>query len=141
VIGIGRLLSDTNLTPEQAQYVQMINSSGHLLLTIINDILDFSKIEAGLLSLNFAPHNVADVLESACMLCYDLAMRKSLTLSWHVDPSLPPWLLLDSAHLQQILLNLLSNGEWRNAQRVAGWEFGRDHQAHCPCALCFCVCV
>ena len=36
VIGIGRLLADTTLTLEQQQYVQMINNSGHLLLTIIN---------------------------------------------------------------------------------------------------------
>ena len=36
VIGIGRLLSETDLTLEQQQYVQMINNSGHLLLTIIN---------------------------------------------------------------------------------------------------------
>ena len=36
VIGIGRLLADTSLTLEQQQYVQMINNSGHLLLTIIN---------------------------------------------------------------------------------------------------------
>jgi GAF domain-containing protein len=36
VIGIGRLLYDTQLTLEQQQYVQMINNSGHLLLTIIN---------------------------------------------------------------------------------------------------------
>jgi hypothetical protein len=36
VIGIGRLLADTQLTLEQQQYTQMINNSGHLLLTIIN---------------------------------------------------------------------------------------------------------
>jgi hypothetical protein len=35
VIGIGRLLYDTPLTLEQQQYVQLINNSGHLLLTII----------------------------------------------------------------------------------------------------------
>jgi len=35
VIGIGRLLADTELTGEQQQYVQLINNSGHLLLTII----------------------------------------------------------------------------------------------------------
>ena len=40
VLGIGRLLADTQLTLEQQQLVSMITNSGHLLLTIINDILD-----------------------------------------------------------------------------------------------------
>ena len=39
VLGVSRLLQSTPLTTEQEQYVQMINNSGHLLLTIINDIL------------------------------------------------------------------------------------------------------
>jgi signal transduction histidine kinase len=38
-----------------------------------------------------------------------MAASKGLCLSWFVDPSLPPVLLIDSTRLQQILLNLLSN--------------------------------
>ncbi len=109
VIGIGRLLSETPLSLEQRQYVQMINDSGHLLLTIINDILDYSKIEAGHLKLNMCSHNVGDVVEAAVMLTYDMATSKGLSLSWYVEPSLPAALMLDSTRLQQILLNLLSN--------------------------------
>jgi two-component system sensor histidine kinase/response regulator len=109
VIGVGRLLADTRLSLEQQQYVSMISDSGHLLLTIINDILDYSKIEAGQLTLNLGSHNMCDVVEASVLLCYDMATSKGLTLSWFVDPALPPSLLLDSTRLQQILLNLLSN--------------------------------
>ena len=52
VLGVGRLLADTNLSLEQQQYVSMIQNSGSLLLTIINDILDFSKLEAGQLKVS-----------------------------------------------------------------------------------------
>jgi len=109
VIGIGRLLSDTQLSLEQQQYVQMINHSGHLLLTIINDILELSKLEHSGVSLNFSSHNPSDVVESAALMCYEMAVSKGLTLSWSIEPSLPPRLFIDATRLQQILLNLLSN--------------------------------
>jgi len=48
IIGVTDLLLDTELTPEQAEYVRMVKSSADSLLTIINDILDFSSIKAGL---------------------------------------------------------------------------------------------
>lgn len=51
IIGISRLLTDTTLSIEQSQYVQMIMNSGHLLLSIISDILDLSRIEAGKLTI------------------------------------------------------------------------------------------
>ena len=87
----------------------MINNSGHLLLTIINDILDYSKIEAGQLKLSLFPQNIVDAVETAILLCYDMATSKGLSISWYIDPSLPASLLIDATRLQQILLNLLSN--------------------------------
>ena len=133
VLGISRLLADTNLSLEQQQYVTMITNSGHLLLTIINDILDFSKIEAGQLRLSRGAHNVNDVIETAVMLTYEMAQSKGLHLSWFVDPSIPPSLLVDSTRLQQILLNLLSNGAVKSKHQLK--EEDQFHSLNNP----FCI--
>ena len=52
VLGMGRLLLETELRPEQRTYAEAITQSGEALLTLIGDILDFSKIEAGMLQLD-----------------------------------------------------------------------------------------
>lgn len=57
VIGISEVLSDTELTATQKDYVDTIETSSQLLLSLINDILDFSKIESGMLQIN--PHSTS----------------------------------------------------------------------------------
>src|SRR6202022_3895913 len=45
ILGMTDLALETQLTPEQRDYLGMIKSSSQQLLAVINDILDFSKIE------------------------------------------------------------------------------------------------
>src|SRR5262249_49110925 len=46
VLGMTELVMETQLNPEQREYVGMVKTSAESLLSIINDVLDFSKIEA-----------------------------------------------------------------------------------------------
>ncbi|HEY5084651.1 MAG TPA: histidine kinase dimerization/phospho-acceptor domain-containing protein, partial [Rhizomicrobium sp.] len=51
VLGMGKLLLETDLKPDQRSYAEAITQAGEALLTLIGDVLDFSKIESGALTL------------------------------------------------------------------------------------------
>jgi PAS domain S-box-containing protein len=109
VIGMAEILSDTELTAEQRECAEIIQTSGDTLLAIIDDILDFSKIESGRLELEQRPFNLRDCLEEALDLLASKAAEKGLEMAYIVDEQTPETLLGDVTRLRQVLMNLLSN--------------------------------
>jgi PAS domain S-box-containing protein len=109
VIGMTTLLLDTELTPEQQEFVETIRTSGDALLTIINDILDFSKIEAGRMELESQPFDLRECVESALDLLASKAAEKNLNLAYVISENMPVGIIGDMTRLRQILVNLLSN--------------------------------
>ncbi len=109
VLGVTQVLLETPLSLDQRQYVDMIQSSGELLLTVINDILDFSKIEAGRMELEEAEFELLPVLRETLDLVAVTARHKGLQVALDVQPDLPSWVAGDAVRLQQVLINLLGN--------------------------------
>ncbi|MEO1208177.1 MAG: response regulator [Cyanobacteria bacterium J06638_20] len=109
VIGMTELLLETDLSPQQRDFVETLGNSGESLLAIINDILDFSKIEAGKLDLQPAPFDVQSCVENAVDLVAPKASAKWLNLAYKVDADVPARLVADEHRVRQVLVNLLSN--------------------------------
>ncbi len=109
ILGMAEVLLQGNATDEQRQYLEMIRSSGDLLLHVVNDVLDFSKIEAGRLELSPTAVDLrarlADTLHHVAV----SARRKRLQLVCRVAPDVPDEVLIDPVRLRQIVLNLVNN--------------------------------
>jgi len=109
VLGMIQLLTSTDLTPEQKEYIAAIDFSSQGLLNIINDILDFSKIEAGKLNFEMKPFSLAEVVHKVVQINAFGAEEQGLKLSETIDSSLPAMVVGDQYRLYQILVNLVGN--------------------------------
>jgi PAS domain S-box-containing protein len=109
VIGMTDLALDTDLTPEQRDYLETVKSSAGSLLDIINDILDFSKIEARKLELERVPFSVRDVVKATIKDLSVQARQKQLSLHYHFAADVPDIAIGDPGRLRQVLMNLVGN--------------------------------
>lgn len=109
VIGMADLLSATQLSTEQRQYVEIILRSSHSLLSLLNGILDFSKVEAGALKLENEIFNPHEMVIMACEIMTATAHSKGLKLIHEMDAKIPDCIQGDPLRLRQILLNLIGN--------------------------------
>lgn len=109
IMGMTELAFNTELTPEQHEYLDAVRISADSLLKLINDILDFSKIEAGKLELIEVEFSLRDALSDTMTMMAVQAHKKELELVYHVSPEVPDAVIGDPGRLRQILVNLVGN--------------------------------
>src|SRR5579863_4252777 len=111
VLGMAGQLAKTKLDDRQRFYLDTIYSASESLLVILNDILDLTKIRAGKLALERIGFQPMAVLSRAVQVMMHRAEEKGLILRiGFYDPGLSGVLIGDPYRLNQVLLNLLSNG-------------------------------
>lgn len=109
IIGIADLLSESELQPEQSEYVNIIKNAGESLLAQINNILDFSKIDAGMLELESIDFDLYEQVKMAASIFAKEITDKKLEFATHIAPEVPQFIVGDESKLRQIFINLLSN--------------------------------
>jgi len=111
IIGMSHLLSGTRLSPEQKEYVHILQNSSNILLNLISDILSFSKIESGHMEVQHRQFNLYELVHSLTH-TFELKMKKKpVKMILEYDNQLNHYLIGDDILLNQVLLNLLSNAE------------------------------
>jgi signal transduction histidine kinase/CheY-like chemotaxis protein/HPt (histidine-containing phosphotransfer) domain-containing protein len=109
VIGMSDLLLDTDLSPQQLDWVTSIKSSGDKLMSILNEILDQSKLEAGKLEISPSDFHLASLVRDNTNLFGPSITSKGLTLDIKLDDDLPEAIHADSLRIGQVLSNFISN--------------------------------
>ncbi|MFI4920950.1 MAG: histidine kinase dimerization/phospho-acceptor domain-containing protein, partial [Gammaproteobacteria bacterium] len=109
VLGYTKLLTSTNLTSEQKDYVGTIRVSSESLLAIINDTLDLSRLEAGKLLIDEVDFDLLELIESTLEMLAPIAYQKRLELIRVIPAEVPLHLRGDPLRMRQVLTNLLSN--------------------------------
>jgi two-component system, sensor histidine kinase and response regulator len=110
IMGMTELVLDTELDPEQRNYLNLAKVSADSLLSLINDVLDYSKIEAGKLEIDAINFSLGDSLGDTMKTLSLRAHQKGLELAFEIEPSVPDALVGDPGRLRQIIINLVGNG-------------------------------
>ena len=109
IIGMTDLALGTEMTEEQAEYLDTVKVSAHVLLDIINEILDFSRIEAGNLQLEPIEFDLREIVKSVVKSLELQAKEKGITLAAEMVADVPEIVVGDSGRVRQILNNVIGN--------------------------------
>ena len=120
IMGMVRLLLDSNLTREQKEYAQTIQDSSDAMLALLNDILDFEKIEQGKMTFENISFDLHRLIQGVTTLMNGHATQKNIELRTKIGESLPRYVKGDPTRLRQVLLNLTGNAvKFTNQGHVA----------------------
>ena len=111
ILGYAQILEDSQtMSEEEKKDIDIIKECGLHLLKLINDILDLSKIEARKLDLVTSQFHFPSFLQGVAEICRIRAEQKGINFYYYPDKNLPICICADEKRLQQVLINLLSNG-------------------------------
>ena len=109
VIGLAQALARTELTAEQTEMLELIQSSGHTLQTLLSDILDLARVESGKMDIAREPFDLPRAVREAAQLYAASAAEKGLSFYVDIAPDAAVWVEGDVVRLKQVLTNLVSN--------------------------------
>ena len=109
IVGLSRMLRDTDLSDEQFSWVSTIYASAITLGNIFNDIIDLDKLDRDKLELSLKTVSLRDFTQELASIIRLLAADKSLELVTEIQEPLPQLVEVDGTRLRQILWNILFN--------------------------------
>lgn len=109
IIGMSNLTLQSNLTADQRENLNIVNSCADLLLNVINDILDYSKIEAGKMTIDSIQFDLYKLLDDTFKAHLFKVREKGLKYKYQIGDGIPRLVVGDPKRLQQVLNNLVSN--------------------------------
>ncbi len=110
IIGFAQLVELDESEPQKLQNIGEIVRAGRHLSLLIDDLLDISQIEAGELTISLEPVQLDLALTEAVSLITPMAGKAEIQIRIRPGGDEATQVLADRRRVQQVLLNLLSNG-------------------------------
>lgn len=102
------ILSHPDNVEKVMEYGNKILASGEHLLNLINELLDMSRIEADVIRSDIKAVNLIDQAKTMYDICHENAIGNGIELEYHTNLQ-DENLYVDELHLNQILMNVISN--------------------------------
>src|SRR5439155_10885308 len=109
ILGLLRILLESDLDREQRGIVEIAQNSGRTLLSLVNDTLEFSRLEAGKVELDPVDFDLTASAHEVAALLGPIANEKGLAFDCWIAPEVPRYLHGDPGRMRQVLMNLVSN--------------------------------
>lgn len=120
ILGMTRLLLETELDDEQRRYAEVVEDAAGGMMTLINDLLDMSRLARGDVAVRPEPFDLHRLVRGSLDVVRPRLDPARVRLEVDVDPAVPAWVEGDAGRLRQILVNLLANALKFTAEGVVG---------------------
>jgi PAS domain S-box-containing protein len=109
ILGMIELTQETELSPEQRDFLSTAKESADALLSLLNDILDFSKIESGYMELDEVEFDPRSLVENVAIALAPRVESKGVEMISLIQPNIPARVIGDPGRVRQVLMNLAGN--------------------------------
>lgn len=110
IIGFNEMILREHTEGPTREYAENVENASKMLLSLVNDILDVSQMELHKMEIVEYPYDLRELLKNVVNMINIHIKEKKLQLQLDIDAQLPRYLIGDKKRIQQILINLLTNG-------------------------------
>ena len=132
IVGLTRMLLDTELNKQQRSWGNTIFSSAETLGNIFNDIIDLDKIDRDQLDIATNSINVSDFINDVVNFAGLIAEQKELEFDIKRNGMLDIYAQLDPTRLRQVVWNLINNAVKFTQQGKVTLECSRENRVEGP---------
>ncbi|MDO6549246.1 aerobic respiration two-component sensor histidine kinase ArcB [Pseudoalteromonas carrageenovora] len=132
IVGLTRMLLDTEMNKQQRSWCNTVFSSAETLGNIFNDIIDLDKIDRDQLDIATDSINVSDFINDVVNFAGLIAEQKELEFNIERNGKLDVYALLDPTRLRQVVWNLINNAVKFTQQGRVTLECSRENREEGP---------